>query len=245
MTDEDALTGNVTPATARARSRRTARKGTTRAPTLASIVQERIQKAIVSGVFTPGMWLEEESLGQMFSVSRTPVREALRRLAAQGTVEIRPRQGVIVTKMNDTRVVQTLEVIAELEAATARLAAERMSDAERDNLHAINEELSDIIRNGSRAGFDRHNERLHAAIRQGAHNEIMADSVTQMRQRVLPYTRVERMESVEQMTVSHGQHQTIVFAILEGHGELAYQTMRVHVMQTGQLAEDGDPDHGD
>ncbi|MDT8872112.1 GntR family transcriptional regulator [Komagataeibacter rhaeticus] len=245
MTGEDELTENLNPAMARARSRRTARKGTTRAPTLASIVQERIQKAIASGVFTPGMWLEEESLGQMFSVSRTPVGEALRRLAAQGTVEIRPRQGVIVTKMNDTRVIQTLEVIAELEAATARLAAERMSDAERDHLHTINEELSDIIRQGSRAGFDRHNERLHTAIRQGAHNEIMADSVTQMRQRVLPYTRVERMGSVEQMNVSHAQHQTIVHAILEGHGELAYQMMRVHVMQAGQLPEDETTDLAD
>src|SRR5664279_6485642 len=103
----------------------------------------RLQLAdeIVRGVLPPGSALDETDIARRFSVSRTPVREALRQLAASGLVDARAHRGSVVARPSIERLTGMFEAMAELEALCAGLAAARMPAAERHRLEAIHEEL--------------------------------------------------------------------------------------------------------
>lgn len=211
------------------------REGT---PTLASIVQQRIGADIAHGVLPPGMRLEEKELAGRYQVSRTPVREALRQLSALGIVDTQPRQGMVVAARSAEHFNNLLEVVADLEASSARYAAQRMTDAERRELLGLHEEMRGILRGAAAARFDKANSELHRLIHLGAHNDILFNGIAQMRMRTLPYTRVEFISERERMEISFMEHNAVVQAIVRGEAEMAYQAMRLHVLDAGNVQED-------
>ena len=208
------------------------------APTLSSIVQQRIGADIAHGLLPPGMRLEEEELARRYHVSRTPVREALRQLSALGIVDTQPRQGMVVAARSAEHFNNLLEVVADLEASSARYAAQRMSDAERRQLLTLHEQMRDIAKEAAAVRFDKSNAELHRLIHQGAHNDILFNGIAQMRMRTLPYTRVEFISERERMEISFMEHNAIVQAITRGEAEMAYQAMRLHVLDAGNVQED-------
>lgn len=215
-------------------------RGRTIAPTLASIVQQRIGADIAHGVLAPGARLEEEELARRYQVSRTPVREALRQLSALGIVETQPRQGMVVAARSAEHFNNLLEVVADLEASSARYAAQRMSEAERAELIALHEAMRRILREGAAARFDQANLELHRKIHLGAHNDILFNGIAQMRLRTLPYTRVAFISERERMEISFMEHNAVVQAIARGEAEMAYQAMRLHVLDAANVQEDRD-----
>jgi len=228
-----ALTDDERDPGEKARSRRAAP-----VPTLASIVQQRIGNDIAHGHLPAGMRLEEEELARRYQVSRTPVREALRQLAALGIVDTRHRQGVMVAEHSVEHFSNLLEVVADLEASSARYAAQRMTDDERAELRAVHEEMRIITEQSAAARFDVANSRLHQIIHEGAHNEILLNGIVQMRMRTLPYTRMEFISERPRMEISYMEHNAIVHAILRREPEMAYQAMRLHVIDAAQVEED-------
>ena len=100
---------------------------------------EKIEDQIATGALSPGSALDEASLIDQYGVSRTPVREAMILLAAQGLIEIRPRRGAVVTSIGPARLMEMFEVMGELESLCSRLAARRMKDSERAELVAAHE----------------------------------------------------------------------------------------------------------
>src|SRR3954447_20599757 len=99
------------------------------------LLSERIRVAladdITSGALVPGFTLDEQQIGDRYGASRTPVREAIRQLAAVGLVEMRPRRGAVVAGFTTERIVEMFEMAAEIEAMCVRLAAHRMTPLER------------------------------------------------------------------------------------------------------------------
>jgi DNA-binding GntR family transcriptional regulator len=207
-------------------------------PTLASIVQDKIAGDIASGVFAPGMHLEENELASRYQVSRTPIREALRELASIGAVDIRARRGVLVANVGRERLMKTLEAVADLEACCARYAAERMTDEQRAELTALHRGIGKAVKAGDTARFDRDNLQFHRCIHIGSRNEILSDAVAQMRRRILPYTRAELISNRETMTIAYSEHEAIMRAIESKNGELAYHATRAHIVSAGQVIED-------
>src|SRR5262252_7863297 len=147
----DDLPGNP-PRHAASESGPTMRRGraTTSVQKITRAEELRLQLAdeIVRGVLAPGAPLDETDIARRFNVSRTPVREALRQLAASGLVDARAHRGAVVARPSIERLTGMFEAMAELEALCAGLAAERMTATDRHALEAVHEELRALMHGG-------------------------------------------------------------------------------------------------
>jgi len=198
------------------------------AGTAAEMLVQGIVDAIFSGEFLPGLRLDEQQLAQRFSVSRTPVREALRQLATTGLIEVRPRRGAVVTQVSPAQLEELFVAMGELEATCARLAALSMSPTERRRLQALHERMSVIAKDGDAMAFAEANHAFHTAIYTGAHNLVLAEMATAMRRRLLPYRRAQFL--VEgRVPRSHKEHEAVVAAVVRGDASGAHAAMLHHV----------------
>ena len=198
--------------------------------TLAEELRLALADDIVRGLLVPGAALDETELARRFGVSRTPVREAIRQLAASGLVEVRAHRGAVVARPSEDRLLGMFEAMAELEALCAGLAAERMTPAERGQLEAVHRELRALIQSGDPQRYHDANESFHAAIYAGAHNAYLAEMTHATRYRVQPFRRAQ-FRNLGRMAKSHVEHDRVVLAILRGDREGAADGMRLHIMK--------------
>jgi DNA-binding GntR family transcriptional regulator len=190
----------------------------------------RLQLAdeIVQGVLPPGAPLDETDVARRFSVSRTPVREALRQLAASGLVETRAHRGAVVARPTLERLTGMFEAMAELEAICAGLAAERMTPVERHRLEAVHEELRVLSYAGNPDRFHEVNERFHNTIYAGSQNTYIAEMTLATRVRVQPFRRAQ-FRNLGRLAKSHAEHDRVVVAIMRGDKAGAEAAMRAHI----------------
>ena len=191
----------------------------------------RLQLAddIVRGSLPPGAALDESELARRFSVSRTPVREAIRMLAASGLVEVRAHRAAVVARPTPDQLAGMFEVMAELESLCAGFAAERMGGGERQALEAAHEKLRVLIQSGDPQSYHEVNEAFHGAIYAGAHNAYLAELTLATRGRVQPFRRAQ-FRNLGRLAKSHVEHDRVVQAILRGERVLAAQTMYAHII---------------
>ena len=190
----------------------------------------RLQLAdeIVRGALAPGAALDETDIARRFNVSRTPVREALRQLAASGLIDARAHRGAVVARPSLERLTGMFEAMAELEALCAGLAAERMPAAERQRLEAIHEELRVLSHAGNPDRFHEVNERFHNAIYAGSQNGYIAEMTLATRVRVQPFRRAQ-FRNLGRLAKSHAEHDRVVVAIMRGDKTGAAAAMRAHI----------------
>src|SRR5262245_37542542 len=190
----------------------------------------RLQLAdeIIRGTLAPGAPLDETDIARRFSVSRTPVREALRQLVASGLVESRAHRGAVVAQPSIARLTEMFEAMAELEALCAGLAAERMPAADRQKLEAIHEELRVLSHAGNPDRFHEVNERFHNAIYAGSQNSYIAEMTLATRVRVQPFRRAQ-FRNLGRLAKSHAEHDRVVVAIMRGDKTGAAAAMRAHI----------------
>ena len=198
--------------------------------TLADELRLQLADDIVRGLIAPGAGLDESDLARRFGVSRTPVREAIRQLAASGLVEVRAHRGAVVARPSEERLIGMFEAMAELEALCAGLAAERMTPAERSQLEAVHEELRALIHGGDPQRYHEANEAFHATVYAGAHNAYLAEMTHATRARVQPFRRAQ-FRNLGRLAKSHLEHDRAVLAILRGDREGAARAMRLHIMK--------------
>lgn len=196
---------------------------------LADEVCRKIADEIVLGRFRPNARLDETTLAEKFGVSRTPVREALKQLAIMGLVEYRPNRGTIVAEMTAEQLDQMFEAIGELEAACARHAALRMTEAERVGLCELHARGREAMRAGDMDSYDALNRELHAAIIGGARNPVLSDMAARLRHRAAPFRR-SQFHDIERIGASFEEHTHIVEAILAHDAAMAYRQMRAHLL---------------
>lgn len=197
--------------------------------TLAETLRLQLADEIVRGVLAPGAILDETELARRFQVSRTPVREAIRQLGASGLVESRAHRGSVVAWPSHERLVGMFEVMAELEALCAALAAARTTPAERHALAAAHEELRAMIQSGDPQRYHEINEAFHAAIYAGAHNSYLAEITLATRLRVRPFRRAQ-FRNLGRLAKSHFEHDVVVTAIMRGDRTGAAEAMRHHII---------------
>jgi DNA-binding GntR family transcriptional regulator len=192
------------------------------APSLADQAYLAIRSMIITLELAPTEVISERDLMERLGIGRTPVREALRRLAQEQLVEVFPRRGMFVTGVDVRDLARISEVRQALEPAAARLAAERASAAERDELRAL------LLEIGTDANLIELDERIHRAVYRAAHNELMATTLGQYYVLALRIWMIalDRAHGLEEAVEAH---RDLLHAIVDGDGERAAGLMRAHV----------------
>ncbi|MCA1939548.1 MAG: GntR family transcriptional regulator [Caenispirillum bisanense] len=208
-----------------------------RTPTRADQLRRALEEDIFAGRLKPGDRLDEQSLAQRFDVSRTPVREALRQLSASGLIEVRPRQGAVVAVITLPRLVEMFEVMAELEAMCARLAARRMNPAEREALKKVVRDCEGFEKKIDLEGYYAANKVFHDAIYDGSHNEVLAEMTRTLHRRTAPYRR-HQLNRPGRISESLAEHKQVVDAILAYDADAASRLMARHVNVQGDVFTD-------
>ena len=137
-------------------------------------VGSRLRQRIVEGHIAPGAKLNERALAEALQVSRTPLREAIRMLAAEGLVELLPNRGAVAAKLSARDVADTFEVIAGLEGQSGELAAERATPAEVDEIRALNYEMLAAHTRRDLPAYYQLNARIHDCINAAARNPVLS-----------------------------------------------------------------------
>jgi DNA-binding GntR family transcriptional regulator len=197
------------------------------AESLAERAYLAIRGLIVSLELPPGSVLNERALIERLGIGRTPVREALRRLAQERLVEVFPRRGMIVTTVEIRDLASLSEIRSVLEAEAARLAAERATSAEREELGALIEELDRHDARDQRAlmAFD---ERIHRTIYRCAHNTFLAETLEEYYVLALRIWHLA-LEQAAELEAAVQEHRDLLVAIRDGDGERAARIIRTHV----------------
>jgi DNA-binding GntR family transcriptional regulator len=191
-------------------------------------LRRQLADDITSGALQPGTPLDESELARRFGVSRTPVREALRQLAASGLVDSRAHRGAVVALPTPRQLEDMFHAMAELEALCAGLSALHMTAAERRALECLHTKLGALVRNGDPERYHDGNEAFHGAIYAGTHNDYLAEIALMTRARVAPFRRAQ-FRAVNRLALSHAEHARVVQAILRGDRTAATDAMRDHI----------------
>jgi DNA-binding GntR family transcriptional regulator len=200
---------------------------------LSEQLREAIEERIVVGAYAPGSRLDEVEIAGAFGVSRTPIREALIQLASIGLVESRPRRGSVVADVAPARLQEMFEVMAEMEALCARLAAERAGAAERAALVAAHEACAAAVKAKDPDAYYRLNEQFHHALYAACGNAFLAEHAKQLHRRLRPYRRLQ-LRVPGRIKASFGEHAAVVAAVLRRDGANAAAEVRAHVAVQGE-----------
>lgn len=211
-------------------------KAANRFRTRAETIAETMGTEILEGRLPLGARLEEQALAERFAVSRTPVREAIRQLAAIGLVEVLPHRGARVMQLSASTLLHRFETMAELEASCARLAAERMSNQARQALRAMLDDGRSLALLDHREAYRLLNGRFHGAIYDGAANPHLRETVLSVRRTVMAFRTVQ-FDVEERLHLSQAEHEAVVAAILERDGAAAAATMRAHILSVRRTVE--------
>lgn len=195
---------------------------------LSERLRRGIEEDILAGRLLPGDPIDERSLAARFAVSRTPVREALLQLSMLGLVSMRPRQRMRVASIGLPKLLQMMEMLSGLEAQIARLAARRMSEAQRQELLRLQQDAAEVVARNDAAAFNEMNWCLHLAIFAGSQNGFMADQARTLRLRLHPY-RCYLVRLAGRMRGAHEEHEAIVAAIVAGEADAAFERMAAHL----------------
>lgn len=205
--------------------------------TRSETLREQIEEMIAVGTLKPGQHLDETVLAEKFGVSRTPIREALIQLASMGIIVIRPRRGAIVAEIGPQQLIEMFEVMAELEAMCARLAARRMSAAEHAILKATHLACQEARDEADSDAYFYKNEEFHRQIYIGSKNAFLEEQARALQRRLRPYRRLQ-LRVRNRVTASFDEHGAVVDAIIAGKGEHAAELLRQHIMIQGQRFSD-------
>ena len=192
---------------------------------------------IEEGRLPPGLALDEVQMARTYGVSRTPIREAIRRLELTGLVEARSHRGAVVTGRTEKQLDDMFAVVAELEALCARWAALAMTNAERKQLEALHAGAAPFVARDDFEAYATANTAFHGAIYEGAHNGYLSEMVRGTRRRAAPFRRVQ-FRAPGRLAGSHEEHGRIVAVIRSGDADEAYAAMRAHIVVVRSAVDD-------
>lgn len=201
---------------------------------LRDIVFDTLREAIMDGSLKPGERLMEVQLAQKLGVSRTPVREAIRKLELEGTVTMIPRKGAYVAEVSLKDISEVLEVRAALEGLAATLAAEKMDESGLKLLQEKASEFEAAAKDMNRDDLIKLDVEIHEIIFQSTDNQTLMNLVDGLREQVQRFriSYLSTMQNAEDIIV---EHRELIGALLKKDPELARNAAEKHIRQIKQF----------
>lgn len=198
------------------------------------IVYETVRDAILSLRFEPGRKLDEAKLEAQFSVSRTPIREALIRLASEGLVEILPNRGARVTQLDVSALPEMFEALELAQRAVSRWAAARRSDDDLAQIQAAHVEFAEAARRYDYRGMSDANLRFHMSVAAACGNRIIADNYASLLNTTLRLARTVFSTTQSAKT----EHDAYFARVVAEHAQMCEAIAARDSDQADQLALD-------
>lgn len=200
-------------------------------------LKQHLEDAIVSGEYAPGAHLDELGLAEKFGVSRTPIREALAQLGAEGLIEIRPRRGAFISTPSPRRLIEMFETMAELEAACGRFAAMRLTDEDHAALTRAHEGCVLAAQAPDPDAYYAENRLFHEAIYRASRNSFLAEQAFSLHKRLSSFRRIQ-LRARNRLTNSLAEHEGVLEALRAGDAEQAAARLRAHILVQGERFTD-------
>ena len=143
---------------------------------LAQQVAARIRDMIIQDRLVPGEWIREQAIADELSVSRTPLREALKMLELEGLIQLLPNRGAVVTELTVEEVKEKLEVLAVLESLAGKLACQKATNSELAEIRALHYEMLACFSRENRLEYFKLNQRIHLAIVAASGNKTLIET---------------------------------------------------------------------
>lgn len=204
--------------------------GTIATPALYQEVAERLRQRIFSHDLAPGTWIDEQALAEVYGISRTPLREALKVLAAEGLVTLKPRRGCYVAELSPRDLEEIFPVLALLEGRCAFEATEKARPEDLRRLEALHEDLEQRAARDDVDGFFEANQAFHRALQELAGNRWLLQIINDMR-KVMKLTRHHSLLVEGRLRESLAEHRQIMVAIRKRDAAAAEERMRKHLLR--------------
>ena len=195
---------------------------------LRELVFDALREAIINGTLKPRDRLMEIQLAEELGVSRTPIREALRKLELEGFIVMVPRKGAYVADISFKDIADVFEIRAALEALAAGLAAERITDEELEDMERLVAEKAEAISGYDMDRLIRVDTLFHDAIYKASRNQRLTNIINNLREQIQRY-RTTSLAYPGRMKRSLEEHRGIVEAIQSRDPQIAQQVAREHI----------------
>lgn len=192
-------------------------------------VAERLRQRIFAHELPPGTWIDEQKLAEQYGISRTPLREALKVLASEGLVTLKPRRGCYVTEITAQDLDDIFPIMAMLEGRCAYEAVIKASPADVDGLAEIHEALEQAARDRAVDRFFEANQEFHRRIQELSGNRWTLQVIQDLR-KVLKLSRMHSLSLEGRLEQSLNEHRDIMAAIRAGKAETAQKAMHDHLL---------------
>lgn len=196
-------------------------------------VAEALRTRILSHRLAPGSWIDEKALAIEYGISRTPLREALKVLAAEGLVTMKLRRGAYVTEVSARDLTEVFHLLALLESDAAAAAASRLTPEQLAELETLHEQLERNL--GDRDRFFAANERFHLRLLELADNRWRVQMVADLR-KVMKLNRHHSLFKQGRLEASLNEHRQLMAALRARDAEQAQQLMRRHLSNGEEAA---------
>ena len=200
-------------------------------------VASRIRDLIIEGTLEPGSRIDEAHVIEELGVSRTPFREALRTLAAEGLVIVRPSKGSIVRKLTRDEVFSMLEVLANLEKLGGELACQRASDKEINALIDLHKRMMDCYRARDRMPYYKMNQEFHSRLAELSKNETLLEMQANIQARLKRIRYIGNQEP-DSWAGAVADHEEMVSALKDRDGRALGEAMANHLKKTWDRVKD-------
>ena len=192
-------------------------------------VAERLRQQIFAHELTPGDWVDEQKLAEQYGISRTPLREALKVLAAEGLVELKPRRGCYVTEISRQDIDDIFPLIALLEGRCTFDAVQRATEADLAELATIHDQLERAAAAQQIALFFEANQEFHRKLQAMSGNRWLLSVIQDLR-KVLKLSRLHSLSLEGRLQQSLDEHRLIMAAFENGNAEQAEKLMHDHLL---------------
>lgn len=198
------------------------------------LVYEEIKKQILTGVIEPGARIMEVETSEDLGVSRTPVRDAIKRLEREGLVVIEPRKGTYASKLTDDELIEILDVREHLEGLAVLYAVKKMKNSQKDKLKGISEKYINAVGEKKINKMVKYDTEFHKTIIESSGNKTLINLIEQLDERMMRF-RYAYFDNTRRAELIPPEHDKILNAIMNEDAGAAEEFAKDHIRRLKEV----------